>query len=317
MIDTKKKAPFYKPPFYKPWMSKVLILAGLYNLVWGSITVIFPNLFFDLLSIARPNYPELWQCIGMIIAVFGFGYIIAATNPLRHWPIVFVGLSGKIFGPIGFIYGVLFGNLPASFGYTILTNDLIWWIPFYFIIYNSYLNYSYENSLIENSDQNAIDVLQQYEDGLNVLKISESKPILLVFLRHFGCVFCKEVLVNLKNSSAANKYQLVFVHMVDNDVARNYLSDFKDAILISDPNFNLYRAFNLKKGTLLQLFNMKSIIKAIKLFFKGITVGPLLGNGFQMPGTFVIYNKSIIYSYRPENVAEEANLEPALTCSIN
>ena len=37
---------------------------------------------------------------------------------------------GKIFGPIGFVLGVARGDVPATFGATILTNDLIWWFPF-------------------------------------------------------------------------------------------------------------------------------------------------------------------------------------------
>jgi hypothetical protein len=47
---------------------------------------------------------------------------------------VAVGLLGKIFGPIGFfIYGMR-GELPWRAGWTILTNDLIWWIPFTLIL---------------------------------------------------------------------------------------------------------------------------------------------------------------------------------------
>ena len=49
-----------------------------------------------------PNYPELWQCIGMIVGVYGIGYLAAAADPLGHWPITLVGFLGKMFGPIGF-----------------------------------------------------------------------------------------------------------------------------------------------------------------------------------------------------------------------
>ena len=28
----------------------------------------------------------------MIVGVYGIGYIIAAGNPYKHWPIIFVGL---------------------------------------------------------------------------------------------------------------------------------------------------------------------------------------------------------------------------------
>lgn len=116
------------------WASGWLWAAGLYNLVWGSLAIAMPHFLFDLTGAARINYPEIWQCVGMIVGVYGVGYIIAAGDSRTHWPIVFVGLLGKIFGPIGFLAALLRGTFPPLFGLTILTNDLLWWIPFAMIL---------------------------------------------------------------------------------------------------------------------------------------------------------------------------------------
>ena len=62
---------------------------------------------------------------------------IAASDPVRHWPIVLVGLLGKIFGPIGFVQAVLNERFPLAMGLTIVTNDLIWWVPFALILWNA------------------------------------------------------------------------------------------------------------------------------------------------------------------------------------
>lgn len=115
-------------------MRHVLIAAAVYNLTWGLLVVLFPLAPFRWAGMTPPNYPELWQCLGMIVGVYGIGYGIAATDPMRHWPIVLVGLLGKVFGPIGFLGAALRGRLPWSFGLTILTNDLIWWLPFGLIL---------------------------------------------------------------------------------------------------------------------------------------------------------------------------------------
>ena len=48
--------------------------------------------------------------------------------------IVLVGLLGKVFGPLGFLIAVLRGRFPLAFGATLLTNDLIWWLPFVLIL---------------------------------------------------------------------------------------------------------------------------------------------------------------------------------------
>ena len=114
----------------RPWMSVVLVIAGIYNLIFGAWSVLFPESAFILLGMNPPEYLFLWQCIGMIVGVYGIGYLAAARNPLRHWPIVLVGLLGKIFGPIGFLQTAIAGDIPWSFGWMIITNDLIWWIPF-------------------------------------------------------------------------------------------------------------------------------------------------------------------------------------------
>lgn len=130
----------FTPPsqIKEKWMYYILWIAGLYNIVWGTSVIFFPKLFFQLTDMPLPNYLMIWQCVGMIVGVYGVGYIIAAYRPLVHWPIVLVGFLGKIFGPIGFAFYLLQGAFPLQFGLTIITNDLLWWIPFSLILYRAY-----------------------------------------------------------------------------------------------------------------------------------------------------------------------------------
>jgi len=119
------------------WPRAVLILAGLYNILWGAAVIAAPNAGFALMDLPLPRYPQIWQCVGMIVGAYGIGYLIAASDPDRHWPIVLVGLLGKIGGPAGFVYFALRGEFPWSFGWTIITNDLIWWVPFVMILHRA------------------------------------------------------------------------------------------------------------------------------------------------------------------------------------
>lgn len=132
MVEDKKQSP--------AWMKWVLLAAGVYNIVWGAFVVAFPLAPFRWFGMESPNYPEIWQCVGMIVGVYGAGYAIAAFDPMRHWAIVFVGFLGKFFGPIGFVNAALHGKLPWSFGWVNVTNDLIWWIPFVVILWRAYQN---------------------------------------------------------------------------------------------------------------------------------------------------------------------------------
>lgn len=116
------------------WMRHVLRAAAVYNLLWGGFAVLFPRALFDWLGMVQPNYPQFWQCIGMIVGVYGIGYAIAASDPARHWPIVLVGFLGKVAGPLGMVQALWEGALPWTFALNCLTNDLVWWIPFALIL---------------------------------------------------------------------------------------------------------------------------------------------------------------------------------------
>lgn len=120
------------------WTKTVLLLAAAYNLIWGTFVIVAPEASLRWCGFPEPiRYPQIWQCVGMIVGVYGIGYGIAAFDPYRHWPVVFVGLLGKVLGPIGMAASVLDGSLPPSAAKTILTNDLIWWIPFAAILWKA------------------------------------------------------------------------------------------------------------------------------------------------------------------------------------
>lgn len=130
--------PTGSPQWAKAWLAA----AGFYNLVWGAFIILFPGTLFDWTGANRPSYPEIWQCVGMIVGVYGVGYLIAATKPRVHWPIVLVGLMGKILGPIGFAKALYDGVFPPLFGLTILTNDLLWWVPFGLILLDAFRHHT-------------------------------------------------------------------------------------------------------------------------------------------------------------------------------
>ena len=117
-----------KPPsIYSRWF----YAAALYNLVWGVSAVLAPYSIFHLLRI-QPFQPiEAFQCIGMMVGVYAYGYYLLARAPERYSGLIWIGLAGKTFGPIGFVFAALQGALPWGFGVTILFNDLIWWPSFW------------------------------------------------------------------------------------------------------------------------------------------------------------------------------------------
>lgn len=140
-------------------------------------------------------------------------------------------------------------------------------------------------------------------EGANLIDLSESKPILLVFLRHFGCTFCREALADIskeREAIEASGSELVFVHMTDNEIAERYFNRYglEGVQHISDPECIYYTKFGLVKGNFTQLFGLQSWIRGFSAgVAAGHGIGPQLGDGFQMPGAFVIQDGEVKNSF--------------------
>ena len=290
-------------------MRWALALAGLYNLIWGLLVVSFPYEPFRMLGMDPPRYPEIWQCVGMVVGVYGVGYLAAATDPLHHWPIVLTGLLGKTLGPAGFAMAASQGRLPWEFGWIIVANDLIWWIPFGLILARSYSHHLVRERVASPEIQRmALEARTQYGDS--VLSLSHREPVLLVFLRHFGCTFCREALADLAERRGAIESagtRIVLVHMGREPQAASFFDRYAlgDLPRVSDPVRHLYRAFGLGRGGLLKLFGPKVFWRGFQAGVIGRHgVGRLAGDGFQMPGVFLIFHGEVIRSYRHHTAAD-------------
>ena len=111
---------------YRPWF----YAAAAYNLVWGLLVLLFPRRSMRLLGLPEATPTPLWQVVGMFVLVYAPGYWWVARRPARHRQFVLIGLLGKVLGPLGFLWSLRGGTLPRAFGWTILTNDLLWWPAF-------------------------------------------------------------------------------------------------------------------------------------------------------------------------------------------
>ena len=112
---------------YRPWF----FAAAIYNAIWGIAASVAPAFFLRLAGIEGRGAEVLFMTIGMMVGVYAYGYWLIARDPERYAGLVWIGLAGKTFGPIGFLISALRGDLNWAFGLTILFNDLIWWPSFW------------------------------------------------------------------------------------------------------------------------------------------------------------------------------------------
>ena len=111
--------------------------------------------------------------------------------------------------------------------------------------------------------------------GFDLADLASQNPVLLVFLRQFSCLFCKESLhelAKLQDYFLERSIDIVFVHMDTEEVADKYFKKFKLKMVqhISDPSCNLYQEFGLRKGSISQLFGLKTWIRGYEVNKKGI-----------------------------------------------
>jgi hypothetical protein len=116
----------------------VFILAGIYNLAWGTYAVIDPQWLFRFAGMPLQNYPEIFACLGMVVGLYGIVYWQIARFPERGWLLAAVGLAGKGLGPIGLARLLWTGAWPPATMVLCLTNDVVWWLPFGLYLYDAW-----------------------------------------------------------------------------------------------------------------------------------------------------------------------------------
>ena len=147
------------------------------------------------------------------------------------------------------------------------------------------------------------------QHDLSIASLSRQSPVLVVFLRHSGCTFCREALQDLADQRHAIESKgvtIVLVHMGDNEAGRSFFDSYGlgDVHRISDPQCELYHAYELPRGRIGQLFGASVFWRGFKAaILNRHGFGMLDGDGFQMPGTFLVRDNKIVNAFRHETAA--------------
>lgn len=148
--------------------------------------------------------------------------------------------------------------------------------------------------------------------GRDIERLWHERPVLMVFLRHAGCTFCRETLGRLagvREEIEQAGTAIVAVHMSRESRAQRLfeLYGLADLPRISDPECRLYRMFGLRRGTPWQLFGPKVIGRGMKALLAGYGIGALEGDGFQLPGAFLVFRGRILKAFRAEHAADQTD----------
>jgi peroxiredoxin len=153
------------------------------------------------------------------------------------------------------------------------------------------------------------------ESGKSLLGLAEASPVLLVFLRHFGCSFCRQAIsdiAELRGEFDRRGVRPVFVHLGTPERAKPFFDYYGigDVERVSDPEAKVYQ---------MSVFAVPRIHPAMTLLQPSVWVGWLKGaifkhgigaikeDGHQMQGIFFLNGPKIVREFRYKTIADEPN----------
>jgi hypothetical protein len=150
------------------------------------------------------------------------------------------------------------------------------------------------------------------ESGRTLLELVDAGPVLLVFLRHFGCSFCRQALDDVSKIYGAltdRGVRPVFVHLGTAERAKPYFDYYclSDVERISNPDGSFYRSpiFELGRVSLARVVFQPAV-------WKGWLQDAMIKHGIglnredasQMPGVFFLRDRAIVRSFRHRTIAD-------------
>ena len=135
-------------------------------------------------------------------------------------------------------------------------------------------------------------------------------PALVIFLRSFGCTFCREAMADvsrLQQEIRAAGAGIVFVHGASAEEGEPWFSKYRltpGVTVISDPTLAHYRAFGLGRTRAADMVVptvwMRGAACAVAHGFGAQTIEMMR----QLPGVFVVQGREVLAEYRHRSPAD-------------
>lgn len=165
-------------------------------------------------------------------------------------------------------------------------------------------------------------VLDRFVGGVNLMPGSlrdqlGERTTLLVFLRHFGCTFCRETIADLREAAQSPAYPpVLFFFQGTPTEGRAFLRRYWPEVrAIADPELFFYEAFGVGRGSLLQMFGPGVAVAGWRARRKGHENGERSGDIYRMPGAFLVQGERVLWQHHYRHAGDTPDFAqiPALT----
>lgn len=143
-------------------------------------------------------------------------------------------------------------------------------------------------------------------DGRRVVlnDLFKGEPFALVFLRHLGCVFCRE---QVKEMTEFPNWNVAFVSMAQPEEAQEFREKMKSPhLFLCDPSAQLYDQFDVGRGSIKQVLGASNWKRGFEAMRNGAGVGAPVGDMFRLGAAFVVAEGQIVWEHHNEDASDNA-----------
>jgi hypothetical protein len=119
-------------------MTYLLRFAGAFNLLAGLGMIVLHHEGYKLLHVPKPELILPVQVMGILVGLFGVGYLLVARDPVENRNILLLGFWSKALSSVLALWYVAVHKLPPGFAVVVFFSDVIYLPPFYVILRRLY-----------------------------------------------------------------------------------------------------------------------------------------------------------------------------------
>ncbi len=143
--------------------------------------------------------------------------------------------------------------------------------------------------------------------------IAEEPALMLVFLRHRGCLFTRQLIESTQTAAEQWHGRVILVHQ---NPAEEYDTTLEplwpNADHVADPQAELYQRFAVQRGGMNEMFGLRSWLAGIKAFLRGHRIGSK-GNadGWTLPTVIWFENGTVVREHHGQHAGDHPDFDLA------
>jgi hypothetical protein len=135
--------------------------------------------------------------------------------------------------------------------------------------------------------------------------------VLFIFLRHFGCLFSKEMVIDAKKMMEENPFApkpIFFYQGTVKDGQSFFDKYWPQARAIADLNQRFYKAFSVKSGGMKEMFGPDVWKCGLRAAAKGLIIGKPIGDPFTLTSTLLAQRNLILWNHQSTHAGDLPDL---------